>query len=473
MHIRTIHFCFAVSVWMLLLLSAGKLSAQWQAYTPALPDTVGIYDLRIAHGNDQVAWGVAMQYDINATTYNWVPAPTLFFTKTKDGGETWSGGTIPMGPEPYASNVCPLSHELAWASGVDSNFTSYVLRTTDGGQSWQRMLEDKFTGPTSYVDFVHFWDEQNGIVAGDPAPSDTDPVPFFEIYRTTDGGATWQRVPSANIPLPNNEYGAGGDYDVRGDHIWFSAIDPNDGGGKRIYHSPDRGQSWQAIDPPDTRFVAWSFADSLHGIVVNPRPAANLPITIRYTADGGANWTRLPGFNPPNQGADWALIPGSYFILSARRTNYVTGPFINYLSKDLGQTWQEISTNENVEEFYFSSPSVGYAGETRPSDHAFRMYKYKGSPLSGLLANRALAARIAISPNPTADVATVEVEVEQPCTFLLLLNDTQGRLINRRLIDHTTRANARFDLENLPNGTYILTISTENGHAVRQIIKYR
>lgn len=469
MKLSTIIFRFTTLL-LLLLSSGGTLTAQWQAYT--LTDTVGTHDLRIAQGNDQVAWSVAMKYKVAATTYEWVPAKTLFFAKTNDGGNTWSSGTIPMGVDPYASNVCPLSKDVAWASGVDEDYASYVLRTTDGGTTWKRFMEDKFVGSTSYVDFVHFWDAQNGIAVGDPAPAaGTSTTPFFEIYRTTDGGTTWLRVPSANIPPPMNEFGSGGDYEVRGNHVWFNAIDGTDFLGKRIYHSKDRGQTWRVLDPPGDRIAAWSFVDSLHGIVINPRSGAGQPIAIQYTADGGTTWTQLPPFNPSELGGDWALIPQSYFLMSSRRVNNTTGPFATHLSKDLGKTWQQIATNDFIAMTYFNSPTVGYAGGAQPTGRATRMYKYNGSPLTGLLANRTLAAHVAVMPNPAADFATVTVEVEQPDTFLFLLNDAQGRLLQRQVVDKTTQANVRFDLKNVPAGVYTITVSTEKGHLVKQIVK--
>jgi hypothetical protein len=460
---------FRFTTLLLLFFSGATVTAQWQAYT--LTDTVGTYDLRIAHGNDQVAWSIAMKYKVTATDIEWVPSKTLFFAKTNDGGNTWSSGTIPMGIDPYASNVCPLSKDVAWASGVDEDYASYVLRTTDGGTTWKRFMEDKFIESASYVNFVHLWDAQNGVAVGDPAPSGTGTTPFFEIYRTTDGGTTWQRVPSANIPPPiNKEYGIGGDYEVRGNHVWFSTIDGNDFTLRRIYHSKDRGQTWRVLDPPGTSFGAWTFADSLHGIVVT-RPVAAQPLAIQYTADGGTTWTQLPPFNPSELGGDWSLIPQSYFLMSFRRVNNTTGPFTTYLSKDLGETWQQIATNDYIAVTYFNSPTLGYAGGGPPLGRATRMYKYNGSPLTGLLANHTLEARIVIAPNPAADFAEVTVEVEQPDTFLFLLNDAQGRLLQRQVVAKTAQANVRFDLKNVPAGIYTITVSTEKGHLVRQIVK--
>ncbi|MBK7338696.1 MAG: hypothetical protein IPJ00_22340 [Saprospirales bacterium] len=184
-------------------LFALELSAQWQVYTPALPDTVGTFDLRIADGNDQVAWGVSMKYDVMPDGYYWLAMDSLIYTKTSDGGETWTGGTIPMGPEPYASNICPVSADMAWASGLDFDYVNYIMRTTDGGQTWERQFEEGFVAATSYINFVHFWDEQNGIAMGDPAESDTHPTPFFEIYKTDDGEKTGPGWTPPISPLPS------------------------------------------------------------------------------------------------------------------------------------------------------------------------------------------------------------------------------------------------------------------------------
>lgn len=454
-----------------LFCSVQSLQAQWKAYAPALSDTVGAYDLRIAHGNDQVAWCVAMKYDVTSDAYNWVATDSLFFTKTADGGDTWSGGTIPMGPEPYASNICPISSTTAWASGTDLDFASYVLRTDDGGGTWKRQLEDGFTGATSYVDFVHFWDAQNGLAVGDPAPSATEPNPFYEIYTTTDGGLTWSRVPSANIPAPDGDFGEAGGYEVRGDHVWFNTLDLTTFLSKRIYHSKDRGQTWEVLNPPGNRFAFWSFSDSLHGMTAFRLVPGQPNVLINYTADGGATWTELPPYISPEAASDYILIPQSHFILTARRTDNISGPFSTYLSKDLGKTWQQIASGENVALFDFNSPSVGYGGEWQPADHATRMYKYTGSPLTGLLSGLMLDARVVVAPNPAADYFDVQIETAEPDEFVLLLHDAQGRLIERRTLGKTEAGRARFDVNQLPAGSYALTVSSEQGYLTRAISK--
>ena len=452
--------------------TVSSLHAQWKAYTPALSDTVGAFDLRIAQGNSQVAWCVAMKYDVTPTTFAWVATDSLFFTKTSDGGDTWSAGTIPMGVEPYASNICPISSTTAWASGTDLDFISYVLRTDDGGATWTRQLEDGFAGATSYVDFVHFWDDKNGVAMGDPAPSATEPDPFYEIYTTTDGGLNWSRVPSTNIPPPiADEYGATANYQVRGDHVWLLTIDAVTGAGKRLFRSKDRGHTWELLSAADDRINLFSFADTLHGLGakrISPTESA-----LIFTADGGDTWTDLPKFLSSEPATSYVLIPQSNYIMVTRRPNNVVGPFRTTLSKDLGKTWMELSTGtgEHAAALKFDSPTLGYGGEWQPTSHATRMYKYAGNPLTGLLSGLVLEASVTLSPNPASDYYDVRFEVADPAEFLLLLHDAQGRLIERQTVGKTTVGNTRFDVSQLPAGSYTVTVSSEKGSLTRVISK--
>lgn len=454
--------------------SISSLQAQWKAYTPALSDTVGAFDLRIAHGNSQVAWCVAMKYDVTPTAYNWVATDSLFFTKTDDGGDTWSAGTIPMGVEPYASNICPISSSTAWASGLDVDFVSYVLRTDDGGTTWKRQLEDGFADASSYINFVHFWDDKNGMAMGDPVASDTDPNtdPYYEIYTTTDGGLNWSRVPSANIPPPiADEYGSSGNYQVRGDYVWFGTIDINSGAGKRLFRSKDRGQTWEVLTMANDRINLFSFADTLHGL--GAKRISTTEAALIFTADGGDTWTDLPKFLNSEPATSYVLIPQSNYIMVTRRPNNVVGPFRTTLSKDLGKTWMELATGtgEHAAVLRFDSPTLGYGGEWQPTGHATRMYKYAGNPLTGLLSGLVLDAHITLSPNPASDFFDVRIEVADPAEFLLLLHDAQGRLMARQTVGKTAAGRARFDVSQLPAGSYSLTVSSEKGYLTKKIVK--
>src|SRR5258705_11279175 len=74
--------------------------------------------------------------------------------------------------------VSAVSDQVAWASGSGS----MVLRTTDGGATWQ-----KLTVTTDALDFrdIDAIDEQTAYVLS------IGPGIASRIYKTTDGGTTW------------------------------------------------------------------------------------------------------------------------------------------------------------------------------------------------------------------------------------------------------------------------------------------
>jgi photosystem II stability/assembly factor-like uncharacterized protein len=76
---------------------------------------------------------------------------------------------------------------------------SYILKTTDGGNSWKVVYENKSKG--MFLDAMEFWNEQSGIVVGDPVDG------RFFIARTFDGGSTWQDIPVDKRPLADSGEG--------------------------------------------------------------------------------------------------------------------------------------------------------------------------------------------------------------------------------------------------------------------------
>jgi hypothetical protein len=71
-----------------------------------------------------------------------------------------------------------------------------MLRTNDGGESWRVVYENKIKG--MFLDAMEFWNEEAGIVIGDPIGG------RFFVSRTFDGGRTWRDVPESNRPLADS-----------------------------------------------------------------------------------------------------------------------------------------------------------------------------------------------------------------------------------------------------------------------------
>ncbi len=98
---------------------------------------------------------------------------------TSDGGQTWQEAAIDPPPLPgsiRAFSFAPGS-SIGWAMAAGPQSTYF---TRDGGRSWRAVGSFQAGPPRA----IHFRDAWNGLLAG----------PFGTIYRTTDGGGTWQPV---------------------------------------------------------------------------------------------------------------------------------------------------------------------------------------------------------------------------------------------------------------------------------------
>lgn len=86
--------------------------------------------------------------------------------------------------------VFALSNNMVWAVGTDGK----VLKSTDNGYSWAEVI---ISGASDYhLNSVFFATQSIGCIVGEKK---ADPDRFKGIiYRTTDGGANWYPLPTAN-----------------------------------------------------------------------------------------------------------------------------------------------------------------------------------------------------------------------------------------------------------------------------------
>src|ERR1043166_6081674 len=107
---------------------------------------------------------------------------------TLDGGGTWA--RQPTGVRASLRGLCFQSADVGWAVGREElpygGSAGVLLFTRDGGLKWQRLLAGALPG----LNQIRFVDQANGFLLGDG----TDSMPSG-LFRTTDGGRSWEPVP--------------------------------------------------------------------------------------------------------------------------------------------------------------------------------------------------------------------------------------------------------------------------------------
>jgi len=179
--------------------------------------------------------------------------------KTFDGGNRWSR---------YKSGAL---HAVAF-DGLTSctvGEEGYIEFTTDGYRSHEVRTET-FLPAISILRDVCFTDMRKGVVVG----QSHDVYRRGLIYRTLDGGRTWQ----------DRSYTSAGilrDVDFVGPlHGWAA-------GSSLLMRTSDGGDTWWPVDIPVDGFTAVSFVDTARGWAAGHDGAG----VILRTADGGQSWT--------------------------------------------------------------------------------------------------------------------------------------------------------------------------------------
>lgn len=288
------------------------------------------------------------------------------FTRTTNGGTKWKADSIPGYTGWGLSMITAVDSMNAWVPMWNPAGGGTILRTSDGGQTWTPQTTAVFDGPAGFPNVAHFWDLNNGFCMGDPNGG------YFEIYTTTDGGTTWNRVPSGDIPPElSNEWGTTGLYCVVGDFVWFTT------GKGRVYKSIDRGYHWTVSATLNTtEQMQISFRDYNNGIVqVN-----TAPYDAFYTTDGGTTWQQLmPAGN--FYANDFCYIPGTtstYISTGSDINNSLSG--VSY-SVDDGAIW-DLFIGSDSGQFLavdFVDVKHGWVGAFNLDNLNGGMWKYVGN----------------------------------------------------------------------------------------------
>jgi hypothetical protein len=120
----------------------------------------------------------------------WVSGSGGTVGQSLDSGNTWKWMTVKGFEKMDFRDIEAFDKTTAVIMGIAS--PAYILKTVDAGDTWKVVYENKDT--SMFLDAMEFWNEQSGIVIGDPI----DGKMF--VARTFDEGNTWQHIPTQNMP---------------------------------------------------------------------------------------------------------------------------------------------------------------------------------------------------------------------------------------------------------------------------------
>ncbi len=264
----------------------------------------------------KVVWG-----DAGKTAWALTAGSTLY--NSADGGATWQRQV------PAAPGYVYDAHFVDASVGYVASAKGAIVKTEDGGRTWESVRAEKSTSASDAVRAIFFVNRDVGWAACEGAASS-------RIFHTVDGGANWsvQALPPYGSPHVLAFGDAKKGWAVPN---WFED--------NVVLRTEDGGATWAAQDfpvpPADVRSFAAVDGDVAWAAYGGPG--------LICTDDGGRNWSYV---EMPSQ----AVVTAVCFVDAA--TGYAAGDGVIYRTDDYGRTWLPLS---DVPEVFWGSVAFGDA----------------------------------------------------------------------------------------------------------------
>lgn len=260
--------------------------------------------------------------------------------KTLDGGKTWKRMGLEKTRNIHRVLIDPTNPDVVYAGAIGNPYAEHadrgVFKTTDGGQTWQKVL---YTNDTSGVGdmvmdpanpnkiFAAMWQHRRtpwSLSSGGPGSG---------LYMTLDGGKNWKKLGKAE-GLPDGNYGRIGLAISRSNpNRVYALVEATKNG---LYRSDDGGYKWQLVnsDPQWVTNRPFYFQD----IAVDPENENRLWLVYQMIAaseDGGKTFGVVIPYNGihPDHHAFWIHPKNGNFIIDGNDGGIG-------ITKDRGKTWQ-------------------------------------------------------------------------------------------------------------------------------------
>lgn len=239
-----------------------------------------------------------------------------------------------------------------------------LYKTGEGGNMDLVYMEE---GDGVFYDAMTFWNDKEGIAAGDTVDG------CLSIIITRDGGTTWNKLGCDVLPE-----GIDGEGAFAASNTNIKTIDNNTWivtTSGRVLFSSDKGFTWEAFQTPilnkgdaegiySVDFWTEHLGIAIGGDYTNPDGNSS---NTALTTDGGKTWKLIADGQDPNYKSCVQFVPNS----SGKEIVALGFTGISY-SSDIGNTWKKLS-DESFYTIRFLNDSIAYAaGKNRIAKLSFK-----------------------------------------------------------------------------------------------------
>jgi len=264
----------------------------------------------------------------------WASGSNGVILKSLDQGQTWQRLHVVDGDDLDFRGIVAFSAATAYLMASGEGDKSRIYKTTDGGATWQVQYADK--RKEFFLDSLACLSEKECVALADPIDRK------FVLLKTSDG-EHWNPLPTDNMPNALGDEGAFAASNscivLKGNDIYFGTGGP----AARVFHSPDDGFTWTVARTPivqgnaSSGIFALGFDGSnrliaLGGDYKEPEYSERI---AAYSLDNGKTW-QLAAKQPSGFRSALAHIDGERWI--------AIGPSGEELTNDGGAHWKHIDS---------------------------------------------------------------------------------------------------------------------------------
>jgi photosystem II stability/assembly factor-like uncharacterized protein len=319
-------------------------------WTPIFDATasLSIGDIAVDPANANTVWVGTGEANTSGDSY---PGDGIY--RSTNGGQTWQNMGLPNSHHIGRIAIDPTNPQRLFVAATGALFSTNpergVYRTTNGGQSWERVLY--LTDSTAAIDvlinpqnpqivFAAMWERirhltnrnVGGVTSG--------------IWRSTDGGTNWTNLTTGLPPSSPTIGRIGLTMSPTNTNLLYAVYSNHPGDMMGVWKTTNGGDTWTAaMSPPSTTYngFGWYFGQiSVDPVDVNKVYVLGVPL-LRST-NGGSSWFFISSSVHADHHALWVNPNNTSLIYDGNDGGF-------YKSLNGGTSWTK-SYNLHISQFY-------------------------------------------------------------------------------------------------------------------------